>query len=144
MPHTRTHGLVWLDSRTARILRYAGDTVDHRHVDADPPHRQVHHRAHHANASHPPDRPAYFEAIAKALEGVDDWLVVGPAETKTDFVNHVRDKGPKPLAARLLGVEAMDHPDDAALRAFGLRRFREHDRMTANSPTVGTSGRQEG
>lgn len=75
---------------------------------------------------------------------MDDWLVVGPAETKTDFVNHVRDKGPKPLAARLLGVEPMDHPDDAELQAFGLRRFREHDRMTANSPPFTTGGRQEG
>jgi hypothetical protein len=66
--------------------------------------------------------------LAKALEGVDDWQVVGPAETKTDFVNHVRDEGPKPLAATLLGVEAVDHPDEGALRTFGLRRFREHDR----------------
>lgn len=144
MPHSRTHGLVWLDSRGARVLRYFGDTVDHRQVNADPPHRQVHHRAHHANASHPPDRPAYFEAIVKALEGVDDWLVVGPAETKTDLVNHVRDKCPKPLVEALLGVEAMDHPSDAELQAFGLKRFREHDRKTANSPTFTTDGRQAG
>lgn len=71
-------------------------------------------------------------------------LVVGPAETKTDLVNHVRDKGPKPLVEALLGVEAMDHPSDAELQAFGLKRFREHDRKTANSPTFTTDGRQAG
>lgn len=58
MPHSCTHGLVWLDSRGARVLRYVGDTVDHRQVSADPTHRQVRHRAHYANASvHPIGRP---------------------------------------------------------------------------------------
>lgn len=40
MPHTRTHGLVWLDLRGARTLRYVGDTVDHCHVDGQFTHRR--------------------------------------------------------------------------------------------------------
>lgn len=72
----------------------------------------------------------------KAPEGVDDWLVVGPAETKTELVDHVRDKGPKPLLDALLGVEAMDHPSDAELQAFGLKRLRGHDRMTGPRPDL--------
>lgn len=37
MSRTRTLGLVWLDSRGARVLRYAGDTVDHRGTMANSP-----------------------------------------------------------------------------------------------------------
>jgi hypothetical protein len=131
---------LWLDSRGARVLRYTSDTVDRRHIDADAPHSQVHHHAHHASASHRADRPANFEATIEALDGMDDWLVVGPAETKTDLVNHVRARGPRPLAAKLLGVESLDHPDETELQAFGLKRFSEHDRMTANSPTFAMGG----
>jgi stalled ribosome rescue protein Dom34 len=59
----------------------------------------------------------FFEQIAAAVETADELLVVGPSGIRDEFVKfmHSRDHG---FDARILGVEAIDNPEDSRLIGY--------------------------
>ena len=42
---THNHAIVWMDSKEARIFRFNATDVEHEHIKAHNPFRQVHHKA---------------------------------------------------------------------------------------------------
>jgi hypothetical protein len=88
------------------------------------PHRHLHHHAGYAGRR--PSRrrtSAYYHQIA-ALAGAQEILVVGPAQAKLQLIKHLHAHDPA-VAARVIGVETVDHPSDGSggrLRTHLLRR----------------------
>jgi hypothetical protein len=66
----------------------------------------------------------FFEQIALAIKSADELLVVGPSETKDEFVKymHQKDHG---FDSRILGVETIDSPEDRLLTGYASRYFTE-------------------
>jgi stalled ribosome rescue protein Dom34 len=74
-----------------------------------------------------PDALEFFEDVAKVLAGVREILVIGPAQTKDEFLAFVRKKHPQ-IRSEIVAVESADHPTDPELLAYARKYFTVFDR----------------
>jgi stalled ribosome rescue protein Dom34 len=125
---SHSHAVVWMDFKEAHVFRFAPDDVEKERVRAHNPYRKVHHKAGAIGAGHAHGDKAFFDETADALEGVNEWLLVGPGVAKNDFLRHVTDHAPA-LKASLAAVEPMDHPTDGELVAQARIFFKAFDKM---------------
>jgi stalled ribosome rescue protein Dom34 len=121
------HAAVWIDHDEAKIFHVHPETFDVSKVQAPHAHVRRHEATTHER-NHPADEQRFFRDVVHALEGAEEILVVGPAQTKLELMKHVREHE-KALAARVVGVEAVDHPTDGELVAHVRKYFRAADRM---------------
>jgi stalled ribosome rescue protein Dom34 len=113
--------VIWIDSQRAEICRLdAGGRFEHSHLVG----REIDHHTHsHREDMHPADK--LFRTVARALQGAEHVLVVGPGPTKMQFKSWLERHHAADLAARLLGVEAADHLTEAQLQALALRTAKQ-------------------
>jgi|GEM_PF-2246377 len=104
--------IVWIDAREAQILRVELG-VRYESSIAAPDGEQWQGQ---------PD--VFFEQIATALATADELLVVGPSALKHEFVKymHGRCHG---VDSRILGVEAVNNPDDDQITGYANVYFTE-------------------
>ena len=84
------------------------------------------------DTQHPEDEKHYFDGVVKALAGTDEVLVVGPSTAKLALLRYVHGHDPA-FAARIVGVETVDHPTDGELLRFARRHFEADDRMRSQT-----------
>lgn len=122
------HAILWIDHHEARILEFnaeerdAADVVKPRH-----PVKHLHTKAGSLSSWRAKEDAAYFDEVAKHLEGPGEVLVVGPANAKLAFVKYTGEKH-KALSDRIVGVETVDHPTDGELVNFARSYFEKVDR----------------
>lgn len=121
-----SHAIVWMDSKEARIFSFNADDVQSEHIKAHTPHHKVHRGTKTADT-------AYFHDIVQAVSGTREWLLVGPAGAKTEFVHYVEKHAPA-VKKSIVGIEPMDHPTDGELLAHARQAFKAIDRMQSNTP----------
>ena len=127
---SHSHAIVWMDSKEAHILKFNAADVEAARVRSHLPFRKLHHKAGAIGSGHEQLDHAYFEEIAQALDGVEEWILVGPSGGKEQMEAYVGDRLPQ-LRKRLLGVESLDHPTDGQLVDHARRFFKAADRMRA-------------
>ena len=127
------HAIVWMDSREAHVFRFNTEDVDGQRIKAHSPFRKVHHKAGVIGAGHVHLDHAYFDDIAKALDGAPEWLLTGPGGAKDEMSSYLRTLK-YGLQEKLVGVETVDHPTDGQLVDHARRFFKAVDRMRPNSP----------
>jgi stalled ribosome rescue protein Dom34 len=117
------HALVFIDHDHARVF-----LVDR----ADPKGASLkQHAHHHASIKHKSDGKAQhdhrlFDDLIKEVQGIEEILVVGPGTAKKELVHHIEAHA-KPLSAKIVGVEAVDHPTDPQLVALAKKKFKGID-----------------
>jgi stalled ribosome rescue protein Dom34 len=127
------HAVVWIDHQRATAWHFAPTAQDSSVIHAHGQHQRVHSRkSAHGGHKSPADR-AYFDEVARALEGAHEILIIGPAQTKQEFANYVREKYPA-LGRCIVAVENADHPTDAEVLAYARRHFTAIDRMVFSGP----------
>jgi stalled ribosome rescue protein Dom34 len=125
------HAAVWLDHEEARIFHIDRATFERTGV-------HVKHHLHRATKTGGPaelhraaaEEHPFFDEIAAHLSDAQEVLVVGPADTKHEFVEYVKTHH-KDLSRKLVGVEACDHPSDGELVAEIRKHFLALDRIRA-------------
>jgi stalled ribosome rescue protein Dom34 len=127
------HAVVWLDHQKAHVLHFNADEAETEAVTAKGPNHLVHnqHHSHQAgtrSGQRTPVDHAYYDEVVKALGEAKEWLVMGPAEAKTEFARHVAERAPT-LAGRIVAVESADHPSEGQILARARSFFRAADRM---------------
>jgi stalled ribosome rescue protein Dom34 len=135
------HAVVWLDHERARIHHFNTDENEARTIEAEGPNSLIQRQ----DKTHDPgprtgkktaeDR-RYYEAIVKALEGAQTWLIMGPGLAKKELQRHVEEHE-KRFVERIAAVEAADHPSDGEILDRARTFFRALDRMT---PQTGEAG----
>jgi stalled ribosome rescue protein Dom34 len=120
---------VWIDHKEARIFRFDKDATDDVTVTA--PLHSTHHK--HPKGSgdqkeHPDDAKRFFHEVARALEGTERVLIVGPSTGKLEFSRYLHEHDPA-LEARVAGVETVDHPTDGQIVAHAKKYFELEDRV---------------
>jgi stalled ribosome rescue protein Dom34 len=122
------HVAVWIDHKEARVLRVEVSPVEE--VTVEPTHHvhNPHPRGPEEAKEHPEDAKRYFHAVAAALEGAEEILVVGPASAKLEFLKYVH-KHAAALEPKIVGIETVDHPTDGQLVAYAKQSFKRRDRM---------------
>ncbi|MEO8799453.1 MAG: translational machinery protein [Polyangiaceae bacterium] len=86
-----------------------------------------------APKNHPDDENRFFHDIARALDTVDEILIVGPSSAKTQLMSYLHTHDPK-IEQRVVGTETVDHPTDAQLAAFARKYFHGADRLKGLQP----------
>jgi stalled ribosome rescue protein Dom34 len=126
------HAAVWIDHNEARIFFVNPDAVETSSVRS--PHHQVHrHPVSRDDKTHPTDAKRFFDEVARALDGAEEILVIGPSTAKLELMRHFH-KNERKLEAKVVGVETVDHPTDGQLVALVRRYFRAIDRLRGTSP----------
>lgn len=122
------HAVVWLDHSEAHVMHISPDDVEKSVVHPSHPHQHLHAKGGVVGTGRKGEDQAYYHAVAHALEGAQEILIVGPAQAKLQLVKHihVHDHG---LIDKVVGVETVDHPSDAQVVAYARKYFVAKDRM---------------
>jgi stalled ribosome rescue protein Dom34 len=135
---SHSHAIVWMDSREAHVFRFSHDDVEKQRIRSSNPFRKIHHKAGVIGAGHVHLDHGYFEGIAEALAGVEEWLLTGPGTAKNEMASHVEQHMPE-LKRTLCGLQSSDHPTDGELVGQARLAFKSIDRMRSNAVTTGPS-----
>jgi stalled ribosome rescue protein Dom34 len=121
------HAAVWIDHNEAKIFHVGAEDFEKTVVHA--PHKHVQRRdGHSVGSANDAGVQHFFHAVAEALKGSEEILVVGPAATKLAFIKHVH-KHDHALEPKIVGVETVDHPTDGQLVKFVRSYFKKTDQM---------------
>ena len=126
------HAVVWLDHQKATAWHFSSTDKSNTVIRAADQHGRVHSRKSTHGGHREPADPKFFAEVAQALNGAHEILVMGPAQTKHEFANYLREKHP-PLARAIVAVENADHPSEAEVLAYARRHFKAIDRMFGTS-----------
>jgi stalled ribosome rescue protein Dom34 len=122
------HAVVWLDHAQAHVMHISPDDVEKSIIRPAKAHTHLHAKSGAVGAGRKAEDQTYYHAIAHALEGAQEILIVGPAQAKLQLVKHIHahDHG---LVDKLIGVETVDHPTDGQLVAYARKYFVAKDRI---------------
>lgn len=124
------HAIVWLDHQHATVIDYSVDDVHVQRVETETP-RKLHRKSGPMGTGKAPDDHVFYDAVVDALGNAREILIVGPGNAKTSFHKDLQ-KRHAPVAKRVLGVEASDHPNDAELLAYAKKYFKKIDSLLGN------------
>jgi hypothetical protein len=65
---------------------------------------------------------AFYQEAANALIGAEKIPIVGPANAKSELEKHMK-RHAKELAARIVGLETVDHPTDGQILRLARKYF---------------------
>ena len=131
----RTHAVIWINHKEARIFHVHPDAIDDTTVLA-PQHAIHRHPKGRGEASeHPEDAKRFFHEVAQSLDGTDTILIVGPATAKLAFFRYIREHD-RTLERRVVGIETMDRPTDGEMVAYLKRYFTARDQMGRPTPIL--------
>ena len=108
------HTILWLDHQEAHIFHVRPEAFEESAVQAPARHLHRHPKGASEAKSHPEDPKHFFDDVAKALEGADEILLVGPGTAKLHFLKYAH-KHQRDLESKIFGVETVDHPSDKQL-----------------------------
>ena len=122
------HAVVWLDHSEAHVMHVSPDDVEKFVVHPAKHQHKLHSRRATLGAGRQAEDPDYYHAIALALAGAEEVLVLGPGQAKLQFIKHLHSHD-HAMAAKVLGVETVDHPSDGQVVAYARKYFVAKDRM---------------
>jgi stalled ribosome rescue protein Dom34 len=122
------HAVVWLDHSEAHVMHIAPDDIEKSVIHPAKPHQHLHSKSGGPGSGKASEDKQYYHAIAEALKGAQEILVVGPAQAKLQLVKHINTHD-QALSDKVVGVETIDHPTDGQLVAYARKYFVAKDRM---------------
>lgn len=125
------HAAVWLDHREAKIFHVNSSTFQEATLHPSKEHVHLHRKSGplgEDTGRRAPEDQNYYHDVVKALSDAEEVLVMGPATAKLELIKHVH-KHDHGFAAKIVGVETVDHPTDGQLIAYIRRYFEASDRM---------------
>ena len=122
------HAVIWIDHHEARVFHFSATDVERLVLHPDHPTRHIHHKANSIGSGHTSADHDYLHAVAESVADAGAILITGPANAKTELVEHIRVHDPQ-LTRLIAGVETVDHPSDAQLVAHAKKYLVATDRM---------------
>jgi len=122
------HAVIWIDHREARVSHFNAEDVERLVLHPDHPTRHIHHKANSIGSGHASADHDYLHAVAESVADAGAVLITGPANAKTELVEHIRVHDPQ-LTKLIVGVETVDHLSDPQLVAHAKNYFMAADRM---------------
>ena len=121
------HAVVWIDHQKGTVWQFSPTEQENTVVHAHGQHKVNSRKTTHVG--HEPDKK-FFDEVAHALQGAREILIIGPAQTKQEFAQYLKDKHAA-LGRGIVAVENADHPTDAQVLDYARRHFASLDRMLA-------------
>ncbi len=122
------HSVVWIDHQKATAWQFTSTEEQSKVIHARDQHQKVHSRKSTHGGHKSPADARFFEEVSEALKGTHEVLIIGPALTKNEFANYLREKHPD-LGKGIVAIENADHPTDAQVLAYARQHFKALDQM---------------
>jgi stalled ribosome rescue protein Dom34 len=133
MSNHHYHAVIWIDHHEARVFHFNPTDVDQLVLHPDHTTKNIHHKSNTIGSGHDTLDSAFLHEVVESIADAGAVLITGPANAKTELVNHIKHHDPK-LMNIILGVETVDHPSDAQLVAHARKFFKPADRMQPQEP----------
>jgi len=127
------HAVVWIDHQNATVWQFSATQQTESAVHAKDQHQRVHDRRSSHGGHKTPADPHFFEDVAKALSGVHEILLIGPAQAKHEFATFLNAKHAQ-LGKSVVAIENADHPTDAQVLSYAQKHFRALDMAPHDAP----------
>lgn len=124
-----THAVLWIDHQESRLF-HVHPAITPDGVILAPQHHVQRRSTAPAQAREHLHR--FFADVARALDGVDAILLVGPSSAKLEFFRYVHQHERR-LEQRVVGIETAAHPTDAQLVAQARSYFEASEGDTDTS-----------
>lgn len=133
---TFNHAIIWIDHSEAHVIHFDAQASESEVVKTRSTHPHLHHKSGSVGAGHSHAANTYLSAAAEAVADAGEILVVGPGSAKLELIRYLEKNLPK-VAAKVLGVETVDHPSDRQLLAYARKTFTRLDQLngTATLPS---------
>ena len=128
------HALVWIDHQVAKVFHFDAHANETKNIQSSHPHQHLHHKANSIDSGHAAVDKEFLQRVVAEISKAGAILITGPSTAKTELRAHIQRLHPK-LAAKISAVEALDHPTDGELLAFGRRFYQADDRMRVDEVT---------
>jgi len=125
---TLQHTCVWIDHREAKIFGIGRDKSDEIVVHDHHAPRHIHRKADQVHLGKAPPNDQFFDEVAGALGSPKELILIGPGTARTEFAGYLHEHH-TPLAKRICGIEAADHPSEGQIVAAARKYFKAADRM---------------
>ncbi len=125
---THFHAMAWIDHQVAKVFHFDALTSETAFVRSNHPHRHLHHKANSADSGHAPVDNEFLGRVVAEISRAGAILITGPGTAKLELRSFIQQRYPH-LSARIAAVEALDHPSDGELLAFGRKFFAADERM---------------
>ena len=127
------HAVVWLDHKEAHVMHIAPDDIEKSIIHPSGAHQKhLHGKGGVVGSGRAVEDKAYYHAIATALHGATEILVMGPAQAKLALIKHIHAHD-KDLVEKIIGVETVDHPTDGQVVAYACKYFAAKDQMLSQT-----------
>jgi len=126
------HAVVWLDHAEAHVMGFNAEEVEAKQIHAKSSHKKLHHKSGAPGSGHETEDQSYYHEVAQALGGAGEILIVGPSNAKLFLLKHLQKHDPA-VAARVVGIESIDHPTDGQVVAYARHYFVAADRMRGDA-----------
>lgn len=127
-----SQAVVWLDHQRAQIIHFDIEHSESREIKHKHGASHLHHKHGAVGSGHAAEDPDYYHAIAVALKGTAEILVIGPAAAKNAFIKHAESHD-KAVATAVVGVENADHPSEGQILAHARSWFVKSGRIRSAS-----------
>lgn len=130
------HAVIWIDHSEAHVIHFDAEASESEVVKTKSTHPHLHHKSGSTGSGHAGSDKRYLHAVIEAVADAQEILVVGPGKAKLELLRHADQHDPK-VAAKIVGVETVDHPTDRQLLAYARKAFVRIDQLngTAALPT---------
>ena len=125
------HVIVWLDHVSAQIIHFNPAQSELRVIKSHSLQPHLHIKSASIGQGNAPENRRYFADIASDIESALEIVLVGPSNEKHELM-HYLTKHDHELAAKVVGVEVVDHPTDGQLLAYARHYFEKADLMRSD------------
>jgi hypothetical protein len=122
------HTVVWLDHAEAHVMNFSAEESEGKHIHSQSKHKNLHSKSGIAGSGHAAENQPYYHDVMLGIAEAKEILVVGPSSAKLFLLKHLEKHNPA-IAAKVVGVETVDHPSDGQLLAYARHYFLGADRM---------------
>ena len=124
--------VIWVDHRQAMVFQFDAAGFDRATVRSAHPDRHVLHTARPGQSTYPPLDKSFFMRVMQTIEQAASILITGPTTSKTELAQYIEITKPA-LAARICGIETLDHPTNSALISLARTFFKSDSQMHSQS-----------
>jgi len=122
------HAVIWIDHQEAHVMFLSEDASEAEVIKSKSTHAHLHHKGGQVGSGRLALDSKYLHSVIQVVNESKEILILGPGSAKLELIKHAHQHDAK-IAARIVGVETVDHPSDKEILAHARKFFYKVDQI---------------
>ena len=122
------HAVIWIDHQEAHVMFLSEDADEAEIIKTKSTHPHLHHKSGTIGSGRAPFDVKYFQVVTEAVKNAKEILILGPGSAKVELTKYAHLHHLE-VAARIVGIETVNHPTDKQILAFAKKFYYKIDRI---------------